>query len=655
MKYIIPVLLFLILQQQICFAQLAKTIPEYGNITIAELEMKDCSFTPGAEAVNLLKYEDITLKVLDRENHSSNIFTRIRYRIKILKKSGFKYANISIDYNSKGSKIADIEGATYNLDANGQIQVSPLGKSDIYKIKDSKKNKTISFTFPNVKEGSIIEYQYTWKDKDTYYIPSWYFQNMIPNVLSVCKITRPYFCFFQNRVTGEWPVLEDTVIDNSNSEEMQLVNYYAMKNVAAFEPEPFMSSSRDYKYRIDFLTALRETKYEAYVRESTNIWRAANAWLLRNYSFGGQFDEEIPGTKKFIDSVKALQEASAKIAAIYKYVKQKIKWNNYYFFLSRPMKDVWEEGEGTSGEINLSILNLLRKCNVVCFPVLYSTRQHGKVDYTFNNISQFNTVNIAVVNGKKFNLLDGTSPYLSYDVPPFNVVNRTGMLIDYRNHTKINIDFNRTLLRDSIYVYASIDSNGILKGKIVKKYFDLAKSLKLETGGLSEDDEEDDKDDNKIRLSRSEIKIDSSFQLDKENELLPLTEISTFYYEVPYTNDFYFLNPFLFSNFSKNPFLAKTRNTDIDFGAGSSSSVEVEIALPKEIMTEELAKNKEMFNTDSSIVFNYRNEIKNGIIYIHSNFAVDHPIFEKSGYSDVKLFFGGMYALLNNQILLKRK
>lgn len=654
MKYVIPGILFLILLQQASFAQLEKTIPEYGNITIADLEMKDCSFEPGASVVNLLRYEDVTLNVLDVENYSSNIFTTVRHRIKIFKKSGFEYANISIDYNGKDSKIADIEGATYSLDENGHIQITHLSKSDIYKVKDSKKNKTISFTFPNVKEGSIIEYQYTWKDKNTYSIPSWYFQNNIPNVLSVCKITRPYFCFLQKKLTGDWPIQEDTVIDNSK-EEMQLVNYYAMKNVPAFESEPFMSSPRDYKYRIDFLTALRETKYDAYVRESKNIWQRENAWLLRKYFFGGRFDEEIPGTKKLIDSVKVLPEISAKVAAIYKYVKQKIRWNNYYFPLSREMKEVWEEGEGTSGEINLSILNLLRKCNVACFPVLYSTREHGKVDYSFNNISQFNTVNIAVVNGIKFNLLDGTSPYLSYNAPPFNVVNRTGMLIDYQNHSKINIDFDRTLLRDSIYVYANIDSNGIIKGKIVKKYFDLAKSLKLETGILSEDDEESNKDDKKIRLSRSEIKIDSSYQLDKENELLPLTEISTFHYEVPYTNDLYFLNPFLFSNFSKNPFLAKTRNTDIDFGAGSSSAVEVEIELPKEIIAEELAKNKKMFNADSSIVFNYRNEVKNNIIYIHSNFAVNHPIFEKSGYPDVKLFFGGIYALLNNQILLKRK
>lgn len=655
MKHVISLLLFLILQKQVSFAQLADAIPEYGKITVAELEMKDCSFAPGAAAVNLLKYEDVTLNVLDVENHSSQLFTRVRYRIKILKKSGFKYANIVIDYNSKGSKIKDIEGATYNLDANGKIQVSPLVSSDIYKTKNSKKDKTISFTFPDVREGSIIEYQYTWKNKDTYYIPSWYFQNAIPNALSVCKITRPYFCLFQRKITGDQPVLEDTVIDNSKAEEMQLVNYYAMKNVPAFEPEPFMSSYRDYKYRIDFITALRESKYEAYVRESNNIWQADNQWLLRNYFFGGQFAEAIPGTKKFIDSVKALKEVPAKIAAVYKYVKQKIRWNNYYFPLSREMKEVWEEGEGTSGEINLSILNLLRKCDVVCFPVLYSTRDHGKVDYSFNNISQFNTVNIAVVNGKKFNLLDGTSPYLSYEAPPFNVVNRTGMLIDYRNHTKLNIDFDRILLRDSVKVYARIDSSGIIKGKIEKKYFDLAKSRRLEGGEQSEDEEENYKEDKKLRLSRTEIEIDSSQQFDKENELLPFTEISTFHYKVPYTDDFYFLSPFLFSDLNQNPFSAKTRTTDIDFGASSSSSVEVEIELPQQIVAEELARDKVIFNSDSSIVFSYHNEIRNNHIYIHSNFAINHPIFERAAYPGIKAFFDSIYALLNNQIVLKRK
>ena len=516
-------------------AQLLKDIPAFGKIDIADLKMNDCSFDPGAEAMHLLRYEEVTLTVFP---NYSQVLILTRYRIKILKKSGFKFANISLDYNKKGSKITDVEAATYNLDSDGQIKVTPVDKSDIYKTKASKKDKTISFTFPVVKEGSVIEYQFTQKIKYAFFIPTWYFQNNIPTVLSVCKINRPDHSVLQKRVVGEWPVEEDSSVNYSiEKETRELGNSYVMRNIPAFTPEAFMSSSRDYRYRIDFLTAQKEGLYDAILRQSNYAWLRENFQLLNHPYFGGQFDADIPGTKKFIDSVKKQTDVSAKIAAVYKFVKQKIKWNQYYFLLSRDMKDVWEEGEGTSGEINLSILNLLRKCDVTCFPVLYSTRLHGKVDYNFPSLGQFNTVNIAVVNGKKFNLLDGTNPYLSYDTPPYDVVNRTGMLIDLQNHNKINIDFNRKLLWDSVFVYASIDSNGILRGKIVKKYFDLAKTVKLQNG--SEDGEdEDDGNDKSISVNTPEIKADSTYQLDKENELLPLTEVSTFHYKLSSTSVF---------------------------------------------------------------------------------------------------------------------
>lgn len=173
-------------------------------------------------------------------------------------------------------------------------------------------------------------------------------------------------------------------------------------------------------------------------------------------------------------------------------------------------------------------------------------------------MSQFNTVNIAVVNGNKFNLLDGISPYLSYETPPFNVVNRTGMLIDPVNFTKINIDFDRKLIWDSTFVSASIDSNGVLQGKVEKKYFDLAKSMKLQYAAAEEDGIDDD--NKEMSQTEPDIKADTSWQNNIEDELLPLVEHSTFHFELQGANDFYFLDPFLFSELSKNPFTRSGKN-----------------------------------------------------------------------------------------------
>lgn len=639
--------IILILQVTLTGAQEnALKVPEFGEVNIAELQMKNCDFSPEAPTINLLKYGEVKLSVFP--NGNTEVVTLTRYRIKIFNKKGYKDATITIPFNRENAiKINNIKAVTYNLGENGQVLITTVKEDDIFKSKGEKKEgyNSIKFTFPAVTEGSVIEYQVVRKYKMAYEVPSWYFQDNIPNLLSVYRIIRPSSSQLQKRVVSGLPVAEIRSVDYLKGlDQKQLHDTYVMRNVPAFKREAFMSSSLDYKYRMDFLVNDTGSVF------SPNLWFSANSWLLRSPYFAGAFDSKIPGTKSIIDSVKQLNSVPAKIRSVYNYVKHRLKWVHVYSKFARDLDEVWKEGEGTSAEINLSILNILRKCGVQCFPVLYSTRWNGKVDYTFPDLSQFNTVNIAVVNGNKFNLLDGTSPYLSYETPPFNVVNRTGMLIDPVNFTKINIDFDRKLIWDSIFVSASIDSNGVLKGRIEKKYFDLAKSMKLQYT------EEGIDDDNK-NMSQTEldIKTDTSWQDNIEDELLPLVEHSTFHFELQATNDFYFLDPFLFSELSKNPFTDPERTSDIDFGASTASFVQIKIALPKSIKLEELPKAKEIYNADSTIVFSFYNQITDDTINISSSMEVKKAIFDKQEYASLKEIFEKAYGLINNRILLRKK
>ncbi len=622
-------------------------VPEFGKIDSTGLQMKECSFEPDASAMYLLSYKYTELSVGD--NGNSKIVTTTRYRLKIFNKTGFKYANVVIPYDGS-SKITNVHGVIYNLDEKKQVQTYVLNEDDIFQTKSKKDNSNrIAFTFPNVKEGCIIEYEYTSIERNSYFLPSWYFQDNIPTLFSVCKISKPVFSQIQKRVVSDLPVEEGSEIDDSKGFDDRKVKLsYAMRNIPAFKPESFMSSYNDYEDRIDFLLDAKETYGRAVIRQSDNQWLLVNSWLLSSPVFGWQFDTQIPGTKPFIDSVNQLQETSQKINAVYKYVKRNLKWDNEYYIFSDDLNNVWKSKQGNSAEINLSILNILRKCNVQCYPVLFSTRLHGKVDYNFTTLAQFNTVDIAAVDGDKFYLLDGTNPYLSYETPPYNVVNTTGMIIDRVNNFRINVDFGRALIKDSTSVTATVDSNGVLKGDGVKALFDLAKILRLET------DEQNDENEEKLKPA-SDIKIDSSYQLNKENELLPLVENFKFHHELPVTNDFYFLNPFLFFELEKNPFEDTARRSDIDFVAKTLYIVNMKIALSKGMIIEELAKNKEIEIPDSSISFTYNNEFKNDTIFISCALEIKKPVFNKQDYTQVKKFFENIYSLLNNQVLLRKK
>src|SRR5580658_8645017 len=68
-------------------------LPDFGNISLAELTMKDCPFEKGAGAMNLIKTATIGFD-LGIYSHAPIVTTEYRVRIKLFRKSGFEAANI---------------------------------------------------------------------------------------------------------------------------------------------------------------------------------------------------------------------------------------------------------------------------------------------------------------------------------------------------------------------------------------------------------------------------------------------------------------------------------------------------------------------------------------------------------------------------------
>jgi len=636
------------------FSQEIVKVPDFGKIDIADLKMKDCDFENGVPAMHLLKFEDVSFT--SSGNSYYMVVTQKRYRTKIFNTNGFKYASIAISYagGDKDFKISDVEAVTYNIDENGQVKTSVLNTAEIFKDKGQKKKSmtSIRFTLPDVKVGCVIEYRYTVTEKQSKYIAPWYFQDDIPNLLSACKITMPQKSSLGKRFIGVDSVKEGTGYDDSkNVDKWKNIKSFAVQNVPSFKSEAFMSSPNDYKQRVVFNLDPFETEYEATLKETNGSWQQLNISLLAS-PIGWQFNSAIEGTESFIDSAKNLKAISEKVNAVYNYVKKQIKWDDYYSVYPGDIQSVWNDKEGSSSEINLLILNLLRKTGVDCYPLVFSTRNHGKTDYNFASLSQFNSVDILVFDGDIFYILDGTSKHLPYYVPPYNILFRDAFIIDPKYSKWVNIADSRSLIHDSVSVIAKIEDEGLLKGETIQTFYDLSKAIKSEDDENKDDDNEDD---DKNSLIASEIKTDTSYQINKDSDLLPLIEATKFHYELPSTDEFYFLSPFLFSGLSKNPFTDSIRRSDIDFGSGIIHKVHMEIAVPKNITVEELMRNKTIRTSDTSMMFSCMNEYKNDTLFINSTFEIKYAIFLKEDYEMVRQFFKNVYTLLNNQILLKRK
>jgi hypothetical protein len=424
-------LLFLLISFVNVVAQ--KKLPEFGKIDMSELTMKECSFEKNANAMNLLRSVKIDFDDNVR-SWSSETTSEYRVRIKIFNEKGFSAANIKIPYvsESKSSKITDIEAYIFNLDKNGNIIKEKLEKKDIFKEKSKAKNSLnfVSFTFRNLQSGSVIEYKYTRIDKYSYSEEPWFFQDELPTAISSVTLNIPTYMELNYHFVTFNPIENDSSFKKYGGGFFdEEIRTFTMRNILSFRIEPYMSSLKDNLQRVEF--AVSESGiFKSSAENNEYRWQHYNLLLLRARFFGKQFDKPIEEMNQFIDSVKQFKTNENKIATVYSYIKKNVKWNNELTFYCDSIEECWKNKTGSSAEMNILLLNILRKVNINCFPILASTHNNGKPDEAFPSLGQFNCVDIIVPDGKNFYILDCTQKGLSYKMPPLNVLNTKAFIVD---------------------------------------------------------------------------------------------------------------------------------------------------------------------------------------------------------------------------------
>jgi len=128
-------------------------------------------------------------------------------RVKIISKGGFDAAKVEIALYSDGGaeeKLEDLKAFTYNLE-NGKVVETKLDAASVFKDKLSKKYIVKKFTFPAVKEGSIIEYSYTQKSDFLYNLQPWAFQSEYPCLWSEYEVDIPEYFHYVTMNQGFLP------------------------------------------------------------------------------------------------------------------------------------------------------------------------------------------------------------------------------------------------------------------------------------------------------------------------------------------------------------------------------------------------------------------------------------------------------------------
>lgn len=623
--------------------------PAFGKITLADLRLKECPFEQNAPAMVLLDEEVVSFW---QESSAIKVITEKRVRIKIFSEKGLTYADIKIPYLSRkrGTKMKEISGFSYTLDSTGNIVTQKVDKKQIFRDKLDEDIRKLSFAFPGIKPGSIIEYRYTKVETNYFHVNPWLIQDLIPVLLATYTITVPPNIDIDYRVKTKMAIQKkDTLIPLRFMMGNERHLSFSAQQIPSFRKEPYMSSLEDNIHRIEF--SMNSTGF-IQVRFGKNLeWAMLNHYVYYSSFYGKQIEKPINGTATIIDSVKKINSLDEKISYLYQYLRKQLKWDGTHSYYADDLQECWNAKTGNNSELNLILLNLLKKSGIACKGLLVSTRENGMIDKEFVTMRQFNGIDVWVPDSNYVYILDLTQKYTSHRVPPYDITFRNAFAIDSTQGTWIYISDDRPLMKTMVSVKAQFDSTEKISGQAAIFSYDFAKMEQLQSREKEKKAEEEEEE-----RSRKLIDLSTSDYTDENADdiLKPLLEKFNFTYKVTQTNNFYYFQPLFLASVRDNPFTAATRQTDIDMGCNQQFIFQMALTIPPAMAYENLPPGILLRNSDSSIIFKRQSIIEEQQAFIKITIEYNFPHFKKEEYASVKEFFKKMYALLNEQIVLRK-
>jgi hypothetical protein len=155
-KYLLILISFVVFQQSV-IAQNYK----FGKVSEEELAETAHASDPDAGAAILYRKTDTKFNYT--QDGGFVVITEHQERIKIYNKDGYDFANQQIGLYQGASEeetVTSLKAFTYNL-IDGDIEESKLQGKGIFEEERNKSVTIKKFTMPDVQDGCIIEFKYT--------------------------------------------------------------------------------------------------------------------------------------------------------------------------------------------------------------------------------------------------------------------------------------------------------------------------------------------------------------------------------------------------------------------------------------------------------------------------------------------------------------
>ena len=605
---------------------------KWGEVSQAEIDFKEVPYEKEAPAVIL--YEE------GKTDISGSFQTRVYRRIKILNEQGIEAANQEWTYYAyKGyESYGSIKAQTINIE-NGKPVIYEVDRKSIFETTLNEYYSAKKFAFPNVKVGSIIEYEFNFTDQKLSFIDAWRFQHEYPTLYSSYQIQNNTGLDYTSLMIG------DKIVEYSKNKKDP--DKWVLTGLPSYTSLNYLYNKEDMAERIVF--QIRGYNSSAGMFGTTTSYKdVLPDWKKLVEEINSDYKGYI---SKSIGSEIAGQIANGKdeketLRNVYHYFKNNFTWNRFYGISPKQSnRETLKEKSGNSTDLNLLLNSVLEAKNFNTKMILLSSRDNGKLVISYPYLGQFNyAVNLVTLNDGSAYLIDASNMKLDLGYAPLRIYNHYGLIVEPKNENFIAMkqqlsefhSLQNYVFKDGIFNLTRTDKqNGYFKEKPedlpegVSEYSPIQNALDISLNEINRSTKEsDDSDFQMLRINYESVPISNARFIGIEN---PLKEIVARYKLEEEKRE-----RALEFNF---PFYYKT-DVAVEIPAGFQAEI------PQNFKTHLEASGKKLIYFQSA-------EIKENKLIFHVEFYLGEAIFTEN-YAEIKSFFEKINLEAAKTILLKK-
>ncbi len=608
------------------------------------------------------------------EGNSKGWFSLVHKRFKrmqIITKNGYDAANVEISIYTDGKSEEDLtslKAVTYNLENGKVVETKLETKSAVFKDKINKKLLIKKFTFPNIREGSIIEFKYEITSDFLFNLQPWEFQGEFPTRWSEYTVSIPQF-FDYNFLSQGYQSFHLNEKKNYTSS----FNISEAGGVGATERYNFNSGVTDYRWAIKDAPALKNESFTSTVRNHITkmqfqlagykdplkprsfltSWPEACVDLLKDEDFGYSLNRDNGWLNDAISATtKNTQDKLQKAKNIFEYVRDNMTCTDHNrLYIDHPLKNVLKDRSGSEAEINLLLTAMFIKAGYTADPVMLSTRSHGYVYTPTPILERFNYIITRVKIDDNYYFLDASVPEMGFGKLGFGCYNGNAKIIN-PEEAFVELKADELVERKLSSVVIINDDKGNMSGAMRQTpgYYESTwfRSRIKEKG-------KDQFFSDIKKAFNTEVEISNTAIDSVKNYDVPLF-ISYDFDIKQEKEDIIYFNPMFGEGWKENPFKSDSRAYPIEMPYARDETYLLKMDVPEGYVVDELPKQlKIRLNETEDSFFEYLITESEGVISLRTRLQLKRALYLPDEYETLREFFNMIVKKQSEQIVFKKK